>query len=119
MTSYLDLAREVVSALPPVDTATMQAPVADEADRYTDWIERIGPDGRAMLIHPDHAGDEYIDPPDGCPDCDSLESWWNPRGDRFCMKCDLPTTGRRLRDLATRLKNRRTGRPAAAPKAGP
>jgi len=110
---------ELLAILSHEAEATTPAPVADEADPYVGWIERAGPDGCVSLTHPDHTTDVYIDPPDPCPDCDSLESWWSPRGDRFCMKCDPPTTALRLRELATRLKNRRTGRPTVAPKACP
>ena len=105
MNRYLDIVKATAVILPAEAATTTPAPLADEADPYVGWIERIGPDGRAMLIHPDYAGDVYIDPPDGCPTCGGMMFWWNPRGDRFCVKCDPPTTALRLRELATQLKH--------------
>ena len=55
---------------------------------------------------------EVIDPPDPCPKCGTLELWQSLAGDLFgrtpgrwrCVKCDPPTTARRIRELAARLK---------------
>jgi hypothetical protein len=58
--------------------------------------------------------EDCIDPPDPCPKCGSLELWQSAAGDLFgrtpgrwrCLRCDPPTTARRLAELAERIRRR-------------
>lgn len=54
---------------------------------------------------------ETIDPADvvPCPDCGRLELWETLAGHWRCLRCDPPTTARRLRELVAQLKNRPYG----------
>lgn len=61
---------------------------------------------------PDGWPTDSINPPAPCPKCGSLELWESAAGDLLgltpgkwrCLKCDPPTTARRLRELAARLR---------------
>jgi len=78
------------------------------------YIEVVRPDGGRSWLHPDHANEdlEEIDPPDPCSECGTLELWQTMAGDLFgrtpgrwrCMKCDPPTTSRRLAEAAERIR---------------
>ena len=54
-----------------------------------------------------------IEPPDPCPKCGRLELWQSVASDPFgltpgtwrCVRCDPPTTAKRLRQLVVRLRN--------------
>ena len=71
-----------------------------------DWIERIGPDRRRTLIHPDHADDEWevMQWPDACATCGERELWQTLAGTWCCRQCDPPTVAERVRDEAARLR---------------
>jgi len=73
------------------------AAIASDDDQRTDDSEA----GRA----------EVIDPPGPCPKCGRLELWETLAGDWRCLRCDPPTTARRLRTRAVRLKSDRTESP--------
>ena len=71
------------------------------------------------IIRADVASLKLINPPERCPECDGLEFWESVAGDLFgrtpgrwrCLRCDPPTTARRLRDRAERLKLKAQSRP--------
>ena len=70
----------------------------------------------AILRRDPEAGDtdegiEVIDPPDPCPKCGTLELWQSLAGTWRCLRCDPPTTARRQRERAARLKTDRTDSP--------
>ncbi len=76
--------------------------------------------------HNDVAGwDDAIEPPDPCPKCGTLELWQSVAGDPFgqtpgtwrCVRCDPPTTARRLRELAVRLRKQAPRMARGGPKA--
>ena len=96
------------------DLLTLMRPEAPDADRplrddpFADWIEQRGQDGELSWTHPDHASDntETIDPPDPCPKCGTLELWQTLAGNWRCLRCDPPTTARRLAKQARLLSER-------------
>jgi ribosomal protein L37AE/L43A len=47
---------------------------------------------------------QVIDPPPPCPACGGSEFWQTVQGNWRCLACNPPTTARRLRKLAARLK---------------
>ena len=71
------------------------------------------------IIRADVASLKLINPPERCPECDGLELWESVAGDLFgrtpgkwrCLRCDPPTTARRLRERAARLKLTAQSRP--------
>ena len=68
---------------------------------------------------------DAIDPPDACPKCGRLELWQSVAGNPFgqmpgtwrCVRCDPPTTARRLRKTAARLRKQRPRIARSGPKA--
>lgn len=68
------------------------------------WIEQTDAAGDWTITHPDHVDDQIIEMPDPYPDCEGVSFWWDFRGNRHCEECQPPTIGRRLRELAQRLK---------------
>ena len=52
--------------------------------------------------------EECIDLPDPCPECGTLELWQTLAGNWRCLRCDPPTTARRLAKLAERLRRRKS-----------
>jgi len=77
-----------------------QPPAAGGPDEAP-TIDPLGPDGWPA---------KTVDPGDPCPDCGSLEVWWDLLGERHCQQCEAEKLdrGRRLANRAARL--RRTGR---------
>jgi phage N-6-adenine-methyltransferase len=65
-----------------------------------------------------HRWENCIDAPDDCPECGTLRLWQTLAGNWRCLRCDPPTTARRLRKLAARLTGR-TESPRTAAKADP
>ncbi len=53
--------------------------------------------------------EDYIDPPDPCSECGTLELWQTLAGNWRCLLCDPPTTARRLAELAERIRQREAG----------
>ena len=53
--------------------------------------------------------EDFPDPPDPCSECGTLELWQTLAGNWRCLRCDPPTTARRLAKLAERIR-RREGR---------
>lgn len=46
---------------------------------------------------------EYIDPPAACVTCRGLMLWWDLTGGVHCLRCDPPTTSRRLMLVRNRI----------------
>ena len=77
------------------------------------WVPHV----EGGLVRVDHIGDEEIDLPDPCEECDSLDLWQSVAADPLgvlpgrwrCQRCDPPETSRRMRGLATRSRARKTG----------
>ena len=103
MGNYLEIARRALNRLA---SATPIGP--DSKPRDLEFIEVVRPDGGRSWIHPDYANEDFqvIDPPDPCPECGKLELWQTMAGNWRCLRCDPPTTARRLRQAATRLKSK-------------
>ena len=68
--------------------------------------------------------DDAIEPPVPCPKCGRLELWQSVAGDSLgqtpgtwrCVRCDPPTTARRLRDTAARLRKQAPRMARSGPK---
>jgi hypothetical protein len=73
-----------------------------------EWIERVGPDGRRSLIHPDHGDDQWeeIDGLEPCHQCGRYELWRTLAGTWRCLRCDPPTTARWVMEEAARIQER-------------
>ena len=95
--NYLDVARRTLETLVQHSAAVSSIDPPDEL-READ----------ARSVDDPEAGDdehiEVIDPPDPCPECGSLELWQTLTGNWRCLRCDPPTTARRLRERAARRK---------------
>ena len=71
------------------------------------------PENQAKVATGLNGWDDAIEPPAPCPACGGLMFWWNPLGDRRCLRCDSPKTAIRLLEKAERLR-RRCGLPSPA-----
>jgi len=62
---------------------------------------------------------DSIDPDEvaPCSECGTLELWQTLAGNWRCLRCDPPTTARRLRERAAQVKSDRTDSPRANAKA--
>ena len=54
--------------------------------------------------------EDCLDPPDPCPECGTLELWQTLAGNWRCLRCDPPTTARRLAELAGRIRRQKSRR---------
>ena len=54
--------------------------------------------------------EDCLDPPDQCPKCGTLELWQTLAGNWRCLRCDPPTTARRLAELAGRIRRQKSRR---------
>jgi hypothetical protein len=81
-------------------------PRAAAASKYSDWIERPGPDGYATLLAPEMDATETIDTPDPCLRCGGIVMWWDWGGGQHCEKCEPRTKATQLRELAQQLRDR-------------
>ena len=99
MGKYLEIARGAMNRL---------ASVPDSKPRDLEYVKLIRPDGGRSWIHRGYANEDFeeIDPPDPCSECGKLELWQTMAGNWRCLRCDPPTTARRLRRLAARLRSK-------------
>jgi len=112
MSDYLSIARRMLEsrkAMAAGEPVTIVAGIADPCNSIAschealdqlvgdpcdvEYVEVVRPDGGRSWVHPDHLDDdlESTDPPDPCPDCNTLELWQTVAGNWRCMKCDPPT----------------------------
>jgi len=95
------------AAIDLTDTKEAWQAAAESADDFEPEV--FGRDGWPMdSIDPDE-----LDP---CPKCGMLELWQTMAGNWRCLRCDPPTTARRLRERAM-LQSDRTDSPRANAKA--
>ncbi len=87
------------SAIDLTDSNTVLHVTDEPTDESVDDSEpeAVGPGGWPLdSIDPDE-----LDP---CPECGTLELWQTLAGNWRCLRCEPPTTSRRLLKLAARMK---------------